>query len=552
MTDESYVRVIPLGGLRTFGMNCCLIEHDGTLLMFDCGIAFPDASDFGLDYYLPDWSYALENKDRLAGIVITHAHEDHIGGLAFLLSQIDVPVYTGRYSAASLKRRLAEWNLKTKSKHHAVEPGDIVEIGPFELEFIHANHSTANAMMVAVGTTLGDVLFTGDWKIDHTPIGEPVTDLPTLARIGDDGVLAIVGDSTNAQVPGFSRSERVVQREFERVISTAKGRVIIGMFSSNIPRVRGLVETANRLGRKIALMGRSLSQNVGLARETGFLTLDGEDPFIDASQVRNYDDDQLIIIATGSQAEPRAAISRLAQGDHHQINLSPDDTVVLSARMIPGNEAPIGHMIDALVRRGATVITTNDGPVHTSGHAYREEMKVLMNLVRPQWVVPVHGEYRMRLAHADLARELGFDTKLIEEGDVLEFTEDGVAIVDRISIGRIAVDGTMLGDIDDVTLRDRRKLAATGIVVAFAVMDRSDGSLTTLDLLHRGFLPDHDEAEELLRGATEYAREAIDDLSADARSDAGAVGEALRTAVRRFFRREIERKPVVIPVVHEL
>lgn len=550
--SEDYVRVIPLGGLRTFGMNCCLVEHNGALLMFDCGIAFPEASDFGIDYYLPDWSYALENKDRLVGIVITHAHEDHIGGMPFLLSQLDVPVFTGRFAMASLKRRLREWNLKPKSEHTTVEPGSIVKVGPFELEFIHVNHSVANAFSVAVGTSLGDVLVTGDWKVDHTPIGEPVIDLSNLARIGDEGVLALLGDSTNAQVPGFSLSERVVQKELDRVISGAKGRVIIAQFSTNIPRIRGMVETANRTGRKIALMGRSLSQNVALARETGFLPIEGDDPFIDPKDARNYDDDKLIILATGSQAEPRSAISRLAQGDHHQINLSPDDTVVFSARMIPGNEGKIQRMIDGIVRRGARVVTAYDGPVHTSGHACREEMKLLLNLTRPAWVVPIHGQYRMRLAHSELAHDLGLASRLIEDGDVLEFRDGTATVVDRIPIGRVAVDGTQIGDVDDVQIRDRGKLAATGTIVAFAVLARSDSSLTSIELLHRGFLPDDEESEAMMSAARDYAVESINELSTDARADAAEVGEALRTAVRRFFRREIDRKPVVIPVVHEM
>lgn len=550
--SEDYVRVAPLGGLSTFGMNCTIIEHAGKMLVIDCGIAFPGATDYGLDYFVPDWSYAVQNRDRVVGIIITHAHEDHIGAIPLLLDQLDVPVITGRFSAASLRRRLGEWNFTPKAEHITVDPGDVIEIGPFELEFIHVNHSTANAMAVAVRTSLGDVLFTGDWRVDHTPIGEPVTDLPALARLGDDGVLAIIGDSTNAQVPGFSRSERVVQRALEGVIRDAPGRVIIGLFSSNMPRIRGLVEVAHRLDRRIVLMGRSLSQNVGLARETGFLRIEGHDPFIDVADMKNYDDDQIIVLATGSQAEPRSTIARLAQGDHHQISLAPDDTVVLSARMIPGNEAAIQHMFNAIVRRGARVITTDDGPVHTSGHAYREEMKLLMNLVRPQFVVPVHGEFRMRLAHGDLARELGFEVRMVEEGDVLEFTAEGAAIVERIPIGRIAVDGTLLGDVDDIQLRDRRNLAAAGIVVAFAVLDRAAGSLTSLELLQHGFLPEHEDTVTLLRGATDYAREAVEELSRDARSDAPEVGETLRAAVRRYFRREIEKKPVVIPVVHEL
>lgn len=552
-TNEDYVRVIPLGGLKTFGMNCSLIEHNGSMLLFDCGIAFPDSSDFGLDYYLPDWSYALENKERIEGIVITHGHEDHIGAMPFLLRDLDVPVYTGRFSQASLRRRLGEWGLKPKADHVVAEPGDVFEVGPFELEFIHVNHSICNAMSVAVGTSLGDVLFTGDWRIDQTPIGEPVTDLSTLARIGDEGVLAIVGDSTNAQVPGYSMSERVVQQTFERLIRTAPGRVIIGQFSSNIPRIRGLVEVANKLDKRIALLGRSLQQNVGLARETGFLPLDGRDPFISADDIDSYPPASVIIAATGSQAEPRASLSRMAHGEHHQINLSSDDTILLSARIIPGNEKGISHMIDHLVRRGARVITARDEQIHTSGHCYREEMKTLMNLTRPDYVVPVHGEYRMRLAHSDLAKELGYDSRLIEDGDVLEFTESGASVVDRISIGRIAVDGTLTGDVDDIQLRDRRKLASTGIVVAFAVLDGSNGELAgPPELLQRGFLADDDESAELLKESVKYAEDAVQSLSADARTDPAEVAEALRTSIRRFFRKNIDRKPVVIPVVREM
>jgi ribonuclease J len=551
--EEDYVRVVPLGGLETFGMNCCLVEHAGSMLMFDCGIAFPDSRNYGIDYYLPDWSYALENADILDGIVLTHAHEDHIGAMPFLLSNLDVPVYSGRLTLHQVRRRLDEWGIKPKSPFVEVEPRDVFEIGPFELEFIHVNHSVANAMSVAIGTSLGHLLFTGDWKIDHTPIGEPVADLPALARLGDDGVLAIVGDSTNALVPGSSGSERDVQRALHRVISEAPARVIIGQFSSNVPRIRGLVETANRLDRKIALLGRSLNQMVEVARETGFLKLGGRDPFISADEIRSLPDERLIICATGSQAEPRSSLARIARGDHHQVSLAPDDTVVISARQIPGNEAAIQSMLNSLVRRGATVITQREAPVHTSGHAYSEEMKLLMNLTRPDFVVPVHGEHRMRLAHANLAEAVGFESRLIEDGDVLEFTSSVARVIDRIPIGRVVVDGKLFGDVDDVQLRDRRKLAYTGMIVAFAVLDRSTGELASgPDLIQRGFLAEDEEAKAMLEEATRYAHEAVQDLSPDARSDAGEVGEALRTSVRRFFRRRIDRKPVVVPVVHEL
>lgn len=551
--SEDYVRVIPLGGLETFGMNCCLVEHNGSMLMFDCGIAFPDSRHYGVDYYLPDWTYALENADILDGIVLTHAHLDHIGAIPFLLSNIDVPVYSGRLTLEQVKRQLGEWNIKPQSPFVEVRPRDVFEIGPYELEFIHMNHSIANAMSVAIGTSLGHLIFTGDWKIDHTPIGEDVADLPSLARLGDDGVLAIIGDSTNALVPGSSKSEREVQSALKQVISNAPARVIIGQFSSNVPRIRGLIEVANQLDKRIALLGRSLNQMTGIARETGFLPIEGRDPFISADEINKFPGDRLIICATGSQAEPRASLSRIARGDHHQVSLEPDDTVVVSARMIPGNESAIQSMLNSLVRRGANVITPQDAPVHTSGHAYSEDMKLLMNLTRPDYLVPVHGEHRMRLAHSKIAEDLGFDSRLIEEGDVLEFTSDVARVIDRIPIGRIVVDGKLFGDVDDVQLRDRRKLAYTGMIVAFAVLDRSNGELTSgPDLLQRGFLADDGDTEGLLEEATKYAHEAVQALSPDARSDADEVGEALRTAVRRFFRRRIDRKPVVVPLVHEL
>ncbi len=551
--QNDYVRILPLGGLRTFGMNCCLIEHDDTMLMIDCGLAFPDDHHYGLDYYLPDWSYVIENAHKLRGVILTHSHEDHVGGLPFLLSELDIPVFTGRYTMALLNHRLKEWGLEPKQPMTVVEPGDVYEIGPYEVEFLHVNHSIANAMSIAVGTSLGNVLFTGDWKLDQTPIGEDVMDLSAFARIGDEGTLAVVGDSTNAEVPGFSTSERDVQKALRRQISEAPGRVFVGMFSSNIPRVRGLVETAQALGRKIVLLGRSLNQNVGYARENGFLPIEGKNPFIDAKDIGSHADSDLLFLATGSQAEPRSSLHRLAQGDHHQVTMQRGDRVILSARVIPGNEAAIYNMIDSLTRRGAEVVTPRDAPVHTTGHAYRDELKLLLNLVRPEWVVPVHGEYRMRLAHASIATDLDIESVLIEDGDVLEFRDSSASVVDRVPVGRIGVDGKLFGDLDDVQLSDRRKLAATGIVVAFAVLDIATGELTGgPDLVHRGFLAGEEEAQRLMPEAAAYARDAVKQLSPDARKDPAEVGEALRTAVRRYFRKTIDRKPVVVPVVHEL
>jgi len=551
---DDYIRIMPLGGLDTFGMNCCLVECNGEFLMFDCGLSFPDAQSFGLDYILPDWSWVLDNLDRLSGVVLTHGHEDHIGGLPFLLPDIDVPVYTGRMTQAMVERKLDDQGVRTDASFVSVEPGEVVEIGPFDLEFIHVNHSAPNAMSVAIGTPLGKLVFTGDWKLDQTPIGEAPLDLQTFARLGAEReVIALIGDSTNAEVPGLSRSERHVQRELAQVVEHAPGRVIIAMFSSNIPRLRGLFELAREFGRKVVLLGRSLQQNYGLARETGFLELNGPDLLISADDVDSYPPEKLLIVTTGSQAEPRASLPRMAYGDHHQVQLDPSDIVVISARVIPGNESGINQMINALVQKVARVITSEDANIHGSGHAQREELRLLMNLTRPEYVVPVHGEFRMRKAHAEMALETGFGSILINDGDVLEFGERGYEIVGRIPVGRVAVDGSVMGDLDHVQIRDRRKLAATGIIVAHTVLDRSNGEIVNgPDLLHRGFLAGEPESELLLDEAADYARAAIDDLPPQARTDLSEVQEALRTSIRRFFRRRIDRKPVVVPVVHEL
>lgn len=552
-TGSDYVRIIPLGGLDEFGMNCCLIECNDSMVMLDCGLTFPDTQGYGVDYILPDWAYVMDNLDRLEAVVLTHGHEDHIGALPFFLREVDVPVYSGRLTCAMIERKLKEHPIEGGVELNRVEPGDIVDIGPLSFEFVHVNHSIPNAMSLLIGTPLGDMLFTGDWKLDQTPIGEPVMDLQRFARMGTDGLLAVLGDSTNAGVPGLSRSERVVQRGLSKVVKEAPGRVVIAMFSSNQPRVRGIMEIAHQQGRKVAMLGFSLNTNFGLCREHGFMDLPSDNLVINADQIESMDPSKLIVISTGSQAEPRASLPRMAYDDHHHIKLTSADTVVVSARIIPGNETGINQMINALVQRGANVITADDAEIHGSGHAKREEMKLLLNLTRPKYLVPVHGEYRMRMQHAELGEELGIIPRIIGDGDVLEFRGDDAKVVDRVSVGRIIVDGKGVGDVDDVQLRDRRKLAATGIVVVFAVIERSSGNLISgPDLLQRGFLAGVPESDRLLEEASDFARRAVEDLSAKVRTDVSEVQEALRSSLRRYFRKELNRKPVVIPVVHEL
>jgi ribonuclease J len=378
-------------------------------------------------------------------------------------------------------------------------------------------------------------------------------DLQRFASLGEEGVFALLADSTNADVEGLSRSERDVQRGLSEVVKNATGRVIIAQFSSNIPRVQGIFQLAAEHGRHVGLLGYSLDKNMKLAMETGFAKAPLEGVLVDHRSVEDHPDEKMIIVMTGSQAEPRSSLTRLAYDDHHLVSLRPSDTIVLSARVIPGNEHGVNKMVNELIKRGAKVITARDAPIHGSGHAKREEMKLLINLTKPRYVVPVHGEFRVRKRHAEMAIALGSTPLVINDGDVLEFKGDKAEVVDRVPHGRVAVDGNFLGDIADVQLRDRKKLAATGMIVAFAVMDRTTGEIVNgPDLAQRGFLAEVPESESLLVEAAKYAREAVEELPQKARSDRSEVAEALRTSIRRFFRRALDRKPVVIPVVHEM
>ena len=550
--DYDYFRYIPLGGLDEVGMNCALVECNGSMLMIDCGYTFPDVEDFGVDYILPDWSYAIENVDRLDGVVITHGHQDHIGALPYFLKEVDVPVYSGRLTLAMIESQLAEQDLAEQVTLSGVETDELLEIGPFTIEFIHVNHSVPNARAVSLNTPLGRFVITGDWKLDLTPRYEPVMDMQTLSQMGRDGVAGLFGDSTNAEVDGTSTSEQEVHDNIQHVLSNAPGRVIVAQFSSNLHRLRSLLDLAYRHNRKVLLLGRSLRDNFDLALEHGYIEVPGQDMIIRPHEVGKIPDKQLMVISTGSQAEPRASLTRMGHGDHHHISISDSDIIILSARSIPGNERGIQTMIDNLTRRGADVIRSSDATIHGSGHAMAEELKLMLNLTKPDYLVPVHGRYRMRKKHAELGEEVGVPEQLlIENGDVLEFTKEGAKVVGQVKSGRVIVDGKNVGDLEDIELRDRAKLAHSGIIVAFVVVDRKTGDLAgDPELIQQGFIGE--DEERLIPAAAQSLKDALGELSADARRDISEVKEATRLAVRRYFRKRIDRKPVVIPIIHEL
>ncbi|CAN0283625.1 unnamed protein product, partial [Laminaria digitata] len=551
--NQDYVRVIPLGGLDEVGMNCCIVEANGSMVMIDCGLTFPESSGFGIDIILPDLAYVLDNLDILDAVILTHGHEDHIGALPFFLKEVDVPVYGGKLTLGMLGRKLGEHNLsKDDVTFYPVDAGDRLKIGEFVVEFIHTNHSVPNAMSIALETGLGRLIFTGDWKLDHTPLNEPPMDLQRFAQLGLDGTLALMADSTNSGTPGFSKSELEIKEGFANVFDATEGRLIVAQFSSNLHRVQGLMELAVEFGRKITLMGRSMTTNFELARSLGFIDIPKGAQLIDPHDIDNHPDDELLIISTGSQGEPRAGLTRMAYGAH-RVTLRPTDTIVLSARIIPGNEVAIHNMLNNLTKTGAKVITQRDANIHATGHAKREEMKLMLNLVKPEHLVPVHGSYRMRKQHADIGETLGIKSNiLIEDGDVLEFREDGVAVIDRVHAGRVFVDGRASGgDIESMQLRDRKKLAHSGIIVAYAILDKNTGDLSSgPDLLQRGFLKPEDDG--MLDAASDYATQALSNLSAKERHNVNEVSETIRASIRRFFRKKLDRKPVVIPIVHEM
>lgn len=549
---HDYVRFIPLGGLDEVGMNCALVECNGSMIMIDCGLTFPE-DDFGIDVVLPDWTYVMDNLDRLDAVLITHGHEDHIGALPFFLQQVDVPVYSGRLTLAMLNAKLQSHNLGGQVELLPMEAGESVEIGAFVVEFIHTNHSVPNAMSLALKTPLGNFIFTGDWKLDQTPIYEAPMDMGRFAALGNEGVIGVFGDSTNSETPGFSGSERQVFNALDDVLDNAKGRVIVAQFSSNIYRVRGMLDLAEKHGRKVALLGRSLTRNFNLACEEEFMEVPAENLIINSREIDNYPPEKLMIISTGSQAEPRASLTRMGLGDHRSISINNTDTIVLSARRIPGNERGIYNMLNNLAKQGATVITAADAPIHVTGHAKQEELKLMLSLTRPQVLIPVHGEYRMRMRHAELGKDLGVpNCKLIENGDVLEFDKRGAKVVGRVYTGRLLVDGKYMGDEKEMVIRDRAKLAQSGIIVAVVTIERHSGDISgSLELMQKGFLGDN-AIDEVMDDAVDYTLKAIENLSVKVRKDSNEVRDAMRTALRRFFSKNLDRKPVIIPVVHEI
>lgn len=551
------LRIIPLGGLGEIGLNLMLVEYlpagqgEAVAIAIDCGLMFPEQEMLGIDMVIPDISYIRE-RQHLKAIVFTHGHEDHIGALPYVLREFNVPVYGTRFTLGLIRDRLREHGLLSEAKLYPFAPRQPWQVGPLSLEGIHVTHSIVDAVALAIATPLGTVIHTGDFKLDHTPIDGKGPDLVRLAEYAGKGVLLLLSDSTNVERKGSTPSERAITRSLEDIIAHTRGKVLVATFASHIHRLQQVVDLSYKHGRSVGIVGKRLVTNTQIAEETGHLSFP-PGAIADVAELSRFDPERVALLTTGSQGEPLSALTRIASNDHGQVKLGPGDTVILSARIIPGNERTVARLIDHLHRRGAEVHYETISPVHVSGHASQEELKFMLNLVRPRYFVPIHGEYRHLVRHCELARGVGVAVDgvfLIEDGEVLEIDEAGAYKVDVVRAGRVFVDG--LGDIEEEVLRDRRHMAEDGLVVVIAGLNLHSGEiLVGPDLLSRGFMPAVNGTEGLER-AKDVVRETVAELPVELRADPGVVKEQVRQALRRYFRHTFGRRPVVLPFVMEM
>jgi len=547
------LRIIPLGGLGEFGLNMMLIEYGEAALAIDCGLMFPGADLLGIDLVVPDVSYLLENKKKLLGIVLTHAHEDHIGALPYILRQLPVPVFGTRLTLGLLGNKLREHGLDQSTDLREIRAAQPWEVGPFKLEGISVTHSLMDCVALAVDTPVGTIIHTGDFKIDNTPVNGELFDFQRFAAYGERGVLLLLSDSTNVEREGYTPSEREVGRNLEEIFRNSRGRLFVATFSSNIPRIQQVVELSERIGRTTVLSGRSMIHNAQIASDLGYLHLpDGV--AVESEHWHGLARDRITFLTTGSQGEPLSALHRIALNDHKSIRIDPGDTVVLSSKFIPGNERAITNLINHLYRRGAEVHYERVSEIHVSGHASQEELKTMLRLTRPRYFVPIHGEYRHLVRHIRLAEAAGVEAEscfLLEDGSVLELTPNGARKAATVSAGRVFVDGKGVGDVEDVVIRDRRHLSEGGMVLAVMAIHQQTGELVAgPDLISRGFMRAED-SEEVMERAKKIVLETLRSMNRETRTDPGELQEEVRKALRRYFNKTLERRPVVLPFIME-
>lgn len=551
--SQNKVQIIPLGGLGEIGKNMTVFRYGDDIILVDAGLMFPEDDMLGIDLVIPDISYLIENRDKVKAIFLTHGHEDHIGALPYVLKHLDVPVYGTALTLGILQGRLKENGVSSESLV-TIKPGDRVIVGSFRLDFIRVNHSIPDAISIAINTPIGTIIHTGDFKIDHTPVDGQVTEFSKFAEYGDRGVLALLADSTNAERPGFTPSERMVGKTFDDEFRYAKNRIIVATFSSNVHRIQQVIDAAIKYDRKVAVIGRSMINVVSIAREMGYLNApDGV--LIDIDETSNYTADKIVIITTGSQGEPMSALTRMAMNDHKKVDIMPGDTVIISATPIPGNEKLVSRTIDLLYKLGADVIYEKSNGVHVSGHASQEEIKLIHNLVRPKFFIPVHGEFRHLIKHASIAKSLGMPSENIviaENGSVIELTRNSVGINGKVTAGKVLVDGLGVGDVGNIVLRDRRQLSQDGIMIVVVTIDKESCHVVAgPDIVSRGFVYVR-EAEDLMEEARDKVQAALERCEENGVSEWSVIKSNVRDALGRFLYEKTRRRPMILPIIMEI
>ena len=549
------LKVISLGGLQEIGKNITVFEYDNDIIIVDCGLAFPEDDMLGIDLVIPDISYLIKNMDKIRGIVLTHGHEDHIGALPYVLKQLNVPVFGTLLTLGLLENKLKEHGLNKLVTLHTVVPGEKVKLGRFQVEFIHTNHSIADAVALAITTPVGVVVHTGDFKIDYTPIDGDVMDLHRFAELGKEGVLLLLSDSTNAERKGFTMSESSVGGVFDDIFSdTPNNRIMVATFSSNIHRIQQIVNSAYKFGRKVAIIGRSMVNAVRTSIELEYLNMP-DNTLIDISEIKNYTDDNLVIITTGSQGETMSALSRIASNEHKQVSIRPGDKIIISASSIPGNEKNISNVINELTRKGADVVYEGIADIHVSGHARQEELKLMLSLIKPKYFMPVHGEYVHLLSHRDIAVSLGIPKEnifVMNIGDVLELSKKDAKVNGTVPAGQVLVDGLGVGDVGNIVLRDRKNLSENGLMVVVVTIDSASGTiLAGPDLISRGFVYVR-ESEDLMEEARAVINDALIKCEMKHISGWSNIKNIIRDTLKNFLWQKTKRSPMILPIIMEV
>lgn len=550
--NNSKLKVIPLGGLEQIGMNITAFEFEDSIIVVDCGLSFPEDDMLGIDLVIPDITYLKENIEKVKGFVITHGHEDHIGALPYVMKEINVPIYATKLTIGIIENKFKEHNLLKTTKRKVVKHGQSINLGCFRIEFIKTNHSIADASALAIYSPAGIVVHTGDFKVDYTPVFGDAIDLQRFAEIGKKGVLALMCDSTNAERPGFTMSERTVGKTFDNIFAEHRNtRIIIATFASNVDRVQQIINSAYKYGRKVVVEGRSMVNIISTASELGYLNIP-DYTLIDIEQMKNYPDEQMVLITTGSQGESMAALSRMASDMHRKVSIKPGDTVIFSSNPIPGNEKAVSKVINELSEKGADVIFQD---AHVSGHACQEEIKLIYSLVHPKYAIPVHGEYRHLKAQAQLAQNLGIPKEnvfILHSGDVLEMDEEQAKVSGQIQTGAILVDGLGVGDVGNIVLRDRQHLAEDGIVIVVLTLERySNQLLAGPDIVSRGFVYVR-ESEDLMEAARNVIEESLEYCSAKHITDWGKIKNTIRDDLNNFIWKQTKRNPMILPIIMEV